>query len=182
MIWATFRMNTKSFENPSLFQRARPHSVKAFVLKRANESDLEFIRGLSAQVFRRYGKYDEIVPAWLLQPGVITLLILKGSYPLGFAMLALTRQQPLEPRRADLLAIAILPAHERRGVGSALLSHMEKLALDYGVREIHLWTAHDNLQALYFFQKAGFEIIGSEGRYYPRGQPAYNMSKSLYPQ
>ena len=156
--------------------------MKAFVLKRANESDLEFISGLSAEVFRRYGKYDEIVPAWLSQPGVITVLIMKGSYPLGFAMLALTRQEPLEPRRADLLAIAVLPAHERKGVGSALLSHMEKLALDYGVSEIHLWTAHDNLQALSFFQKAGFEIIGSEGRYYPRGQPAFNMSKSLYPQ
>ena len=155
--------------------------MKAFVLRRANESDLEFISGLSAEVFRKYGKYDEIVPVWYLQPGVITALIMKESRPLGFAMLALTRQEPLEPRRAHLLAIAVSPAHERKGVGSALLDHMEKLARDYGVSEMHLWTAHDNLRAVSFFQKAGFSIIGSEGRYYPKGQTAFNMSKSLSP-
>jgi ribosomal protein S18 acetylase RimI-like enzyme len=42
-----------------------------------------------------------------------------------------------------------------------------------------LWTAVDNQQALSFFQNAGFHIVGSEDRYYPKGQAALALSKKL---
>jgi ribosomal protein S18 acetylase RimI-like enzyme len=155
--------------------------MKPFKLRRANESDLEFLRRLSAQVFSKYGEYDEIVSAWFLQPGVITEIITEGSDPLGFAMLALARENLLEPMGAHLLAISVSAAHRRKGVGSALLNHMEELARKYGASALHLWTAHDNFQAVSFFQKAGFKIIGSEDRYYPKGHPAFAMSKKLMP-
>ena len=155
--------------------------MKPFMLRSANDSDLEFLKRLSAQVFSKYGAYDEIVPAWFLQPGVITEIITEESGPLGFAMLALAGESPFEPRGAHLLAISVSPAHQRKGVGSALLNHMEQLARKYGAAAVHLWTAHDNLQAVSFFQKAGFKITGSEDRYYPKGQPALAMSKKLVP-
>jgi len=132
-------------------------------------------------VFSKYGKYDEIVAAWFLQPGVITEMIREGGEPLGFAMLALARQTPFEARRAHLLAISVSPAHQRKGVGSAMLNHMEALAREYGVVEMHLWTADDNLPAISLFQQASFEITGSEDRYYPKGQRALAMCKRLEP-
>jgi ribosomal protein S18 acetylase RimI-like enzyme len=155
--------------------------MKTFIFRVATESDLRFMSKLSAEVFSEYGRYYEIVPVWFLEPGVMTEIIMEGEYLLGFAMLALERQQALEPRRGHLLAIAVSPEHRGRGAGRALLNHMEDLAGRYGISEMQLWTAHDNLQALSFFQKAGFEIIGSEGRYYPKGQPAFALSKKLGP-
>jgi ribosomal protein S18 acetylase RimI-like enzyme len=155
--------------------------MKSFVFQPANETDLEFLSRLAAEVFSKYGKYDEIVPYWFLQRRIITEIILEGSDPLGYAMLELGRQKLFEPRRAHLLAIAVCPEHQRKGVGSALLNHMEEIARKYGVGEMHLWTAQDNSPAISFFRGAGFGIIGSEDCYYPQGQPALAMSKKLVP-
>lgn len=153
--------------------------MRPFIFRLANESDLEFLSRLAAEVFSEYGKYDEIVPIWFLQPGIMTEIIMEATESLGFAMLALERQKPFGPRKAHLLAIAVSPEHQGKGAGSALLNHMEELAEKYGIGEMQLWTAHDNLQALHFFQKAGFEIIGSEGHYYPKGQSAFALSKKI---
>lgn len=150
-----------------------------FISRPANEEDLDFISRLSAQVFSKYGRYDEIVPAWYWEPGVIAEIIMEKDNPLGFAMLVLERQRIFEPRRAHLMAIGVLPKHQRKGIGAALLAHMEDLARMYGANEMHLWTAVDNKLALTFFQNAGFKIIGSAERYYPRGQPALALCKSL---
>jgi len=94
-------------------------------------------------------------------------------------MLTLEREKWLEPRRGHLLAIGVLPKHQRKGIGTALLEHMEEITRKYGVEEILLWTAVDNQQALSFFQSAGFHIVGSEDCYYPRGQAALALSKKL---
>ena len=64
-------------------------------------------------------------------------------------------------------------------VTTALLEHMEEITRKYGVEEMLLWTAVDNQQALSFFQNADFHIVGSEDRYYPRGQAALTLAKKL---
>jgi len=78
-----------------------------------------------------------------------------------------------------LLAIGIVPDHQRKGIGTTLLASMEDLARQYGGDEMILMTGVDNQTAVAFFQKTGFEIIGVENRYYPKGQPALAMRKSL---
>ena len=149
--------------------------METFDFRLANENDLDFISQLSARVFLKYGAYDETVLGWLLEPEVITVIIAAGADPLGFAMVTLES----EPRRGHLLAIGVLPKHQRKGIGTALLEHMEEIARKYGVEEMLLWTAVDNQQALSFFQNAGFHIVGSEDRYYPRGQAALTLAKKL---
>ena len=153
--------------------------MESFIFRPAKQKDLEFIRELSAQVFSTYGNYEEIILAWLEQATVITEVIMDENYTLGFAMLVLDRQKLLGARAAHLLAIGILPEHQRRGVGRALLGHMEEVARKYNAVEMNLWTAVDNEPALSFFQKAGFEIKRFESYYYPKGQAALAMSKKL---
>ena len=127
-------------------------SMETFDFRLANENDLDFISQLSARVFLKYGAYDETVLGWLLEPEVITVIIATGADPLGFAMLTLEREKWLEPRRGHLLAIGVLPKHQRKGIGTALLEHMEEIARKYGLEEMLLWTAVDNQQALSFFK------------------------------
>ena len=150
-----------------------------FTFRPADEKDAEFIIQVSAQVFLKYGEYDEIVSDWFGEAAVITEIVLEKNNPLGFAMVALERRKVFGPRGAHLLAIGILPEQQRRGVGTALLAHMEELVRKYKAAEIRLWTGVDNTEALSFFQKAGFQIIGSEHDYYPRGQTALALSKKL---
>lgn len=153
--------------------------METFDFRVANENDLDFIGRLSTRVFSKYGTYDEIVLSWLREPEVITVIILTGADPLGFAMLTLEREKWFEPKRAHLLAIGVFPEEQRKGIGTALLNHIEEVARSYGVEEMLLWTAVDNQQALSFFQNAGFHIVGSSKRYYPKGQAALALAKKL---
>ena len=155
------------------------NETESFIFRPAKQKDLEFISKLSAQVFSRYGHYEEIVSAWFEQGAVITEIIMEKNNTLGFAMLVLGREKIFGSRAAHLLAIGILPEHQRRGVGSALLKRMEDVARKYNAVEMNLWTGVDNEAALSFFQKAGFEIKRFESYYYPKGQAALAMSKGL---
>jgi ribosomal protein S18 acetylase RimI-like enzyme len=143
------------------------------------QNDLEFIGKLSDRVFSRYGNYDEILPAWVLDPRVMTIIITEDTERLGFAMLQIERRAKLKPRKGQLLAIAVKPDRQRQGIGKKLLAHVESLACERGVKEVYLCTAQDNKHAQSFFQKAGYELKGSEEHYYPKGQPALVMSKGL---
>ena len=154
--------------------------MQTFVCRRANETDLDFISQLSAEVFLKYGNYDEIVPVWFSEPGVITLVIMERTDLVGFAMLAIERNKD-KSLCAHLLAIAVTPGHQRKGLGSALLRHVEKFSRKSGIGQVYLFTAANNQQAISFFQKAGFKVIGSEKRYYPKGQSALAMAKELAP-
>ena len=152
----------------------------------AREEDRDFIRRLSARVFSIFGDYDEILSQWFLQPGVFTVIGSENGMSIGFAMLQLV-ESSLQPEEAEdedtptgeLLAIAVSPEHQGQGVGQAMLSQVEDLAVQFRLGEICLHTAKDNLSAQFLFRKAGYEIIGSKKSYYPQGQSAVMMSKSM---
>ncbi|WP_075075532.1 GNAT family N-acetyltransferase [Longilinea arvoryzae] len=49
---------------------------------------------------------------------------------------------------------------ERRGIGGALVAAVRALAVQAGCRRLRLTTTNDNLNALRFYQKRGFRLIG----------------------
>ena len=151
------------------------------LFRSATENDLDFIKRLSAVVFSIYGNYEEIIADWFLRPNVITAIVKEEPEPLGFAMLAFRSEGEPIPAIGELLAIAVIPEYQRLGIGGALLAHTQSLALQHDLKGILLHTAKDNISALSFFEKAGYKVIGSRTRYYPRGQPALAMYKTLIP-
>jgi len=150
-----------------------------FFFRLATEEDLGFIQQLSVRVFSIFGNYDEILTRWFLQPLVTTVIPAENNNPLGFGMLLLEREGYLDPSKGEILAIAVLPEYQKRGIGNALLYYLESLALQHGLNEIQLHTAQDNTSARSFFQKADYNITGSKKSYYPKGQPAFMMTKIL---
>jgi len=48
---------------------------------------------------------------------------------------------------------------ESQGVGSALMEAVRQMALQNGIRRLWLVTTNDNLNALRFYQKRGFELV-----------------------
>lgn len=64
---------------------------------------------------------------------------------------------------------------EGRGIGSALLEEVEKTARDAGAERVWLITTNDNLSALRFYQKRGYQIIAV----YPN---AVDQAREIKPQ
>jgi len=89
-----------------------------------------------------------------------------------------SRQQVI----ADLLALAVLPTHQRRGIGSKLLDHVievaERVAPASHISQLRLTVAEHNTGAQRLYQRTGFTIVEGAATY-DRGQRALRMVRAL---
>ena len=67
-----------------------------------------------------------------------------------------------------------------KGVGAALLAHIEQAALGFGYRELWMETRRVNARAVGFYQKHGYGEIPNYGKYVGRAE-AICFSKPLTP-
>jgi ribosomal-protein-alanine N-acetyltransferase len=82
--------------------------------------------------------------------------------------------------QADVLTIAVRPAHWGSGIGSALLAALIQAARDRGCAEVFLEVRADNPRAHGLYLRRGFEEIGvRRGYYQPSGTDAIVMRKDL---
>ena len=61
--------------------------------------------------------------------------------------------------RNEMEILSLDSLHEKRGIGSVLLDNAIKTAKNMGCLRVMLITTNDNLSALQFYQKRGFDII-----------------------
>lgn len=73
--------------------------------------------------------------------------------------------------------LAVLPEHRRKGVASALLSHL--LAAAKGARRIKLEVRASNLVAQAFYKKHGFREAAFLPHYYEDGEDGILMIREL---
>lgn len=82
--------------------------------------------------------------------------------------------------QADVLTIAVRPAHWGQGIGSALLGTLFTAARGRGCTEMYLEVRADNPRAHGLYLRRGFEEIGvRRGYYQPSGMDAIVMRKDL---
>ena len=91
-------------------------------------------------------------------PASFGFLALKGGLPIGFV---LCQGDDVE---AEIITIASDPDCERRGVGTILVQRVFEQT-----QRLFLEVAEDNIKAMSFYVKQGFETIGKRPRYYNRG-------------
>ena len=65
---------------------------------------------------------------------------------------------PFKKNAVLILALGILPQFHGSGIGKVLVSHIEKLAQDQGRDCLLVVTTNDNLPALAFYQRIGFQL------------------------
>ncbi len=146
--------------------------------RKASLRDLPFIAELSGRVFSAYGPYDEIIVRWASFPNIITVVVEEYGQLRGFGMIN-TIPATQNEAKVELLAIAVSPQYQRMRIGKKLLEHMECLARNLGIEEILIHTATINKAAHRFFTKNGFIKRGLVNCYYPMGQEALEMSKTV---
>jgi ribosomal-protein-alanine N-acetyltransferase len=82
--------------------------------------------------------------------------------------------------QADVLTIAVRPAHWGSGIGSALLAALIRAARERDCTEVFLEVRADNPRAHGLYRRRGFEDIGiRRGYYQPSGTDAIVMRKEL---
>lgn len=150
-------------------------------LRKATPSDLSPIACLVREVFTAYGSYDRYLAEWLEDENVSTRVAVLGDEIVGFY--ALTQHEHPEGgnrRVADLLAIAVAPAQQSRGIGESLLRSAiaEARSMACSPTEMWLFVAEGNARAQRLFAHQGFRFRRGAG-IYPAGQRALVMAKGL---
>lgn len=80
---------------------------------------------------------------------------------------------------AELLRLAVLRHHRRRGVAGELLQAAEGGLRERGVAHCHLEVRADNLAARSFYERSGWSESGRRPGYYPDGVDAVLMDRRL---
>jgi [ribosomal protein S18]-alanine N-acetyltransferase len=78
-----------------------------------------------------------------------------------------------------IITIDVLPAARRSGVGSMLLRAAEDRLQAAGSMAVGLETAVDNISALSFYKRHGYNVIRTWPRYYATGVDALVLKKTL---
>lgn len=151
-------------------------------IRAAERGDGDFIRSLARSVFLVYGSYDQYLAEWFSSAEVSTYVAELSGTPAGFCMMRIHPAGPTTPVTAELLAIAVAPELQSRGVGNALLAKCFAVsrASDPPALEMRLSVAEGNARAQRMFARNGFRITPSSG-VYPAGQRALFMVKTLRP-
>lgn len=80
---------------------------------------------------------------------------------------------------ADVATIAVLPGHQGRGIGAALLRELLGEARRRGCHDVFLEVRADNPRARSLYEWFGFETVGTRPGYYqPSGTDAFVMRAS----
>ena len=161
------------------------------MIRRAEVADHPWIIATGAEAYRDLGDYTRILPSWLEQPGVLAWIDqdVQGRGR-GFAMLGFYMEDGSEADAsgshviADLLALAVLPTQQRRGIGGKLLAHVidvaERVAPSSHIDALRLTVAETNTGAQRMYVRAGFRMMDGSATY-DRGQRALRMARPLGP-
>ena len=78
-----------------------------------------------------------------------------------------------------IITIDVSSEARRLGVGSMLLTAAERRLVSMGSQTVNLETAVDNLGALAFYKRHGYNVVGTWPRYYSNGVDALVLKKRL---
>ena len=120
--------------------------------------------GIWDQVERRFVKANLLFLTALVcfRPWLIVYFNFRNRLKLGLRLLkqpkVLTRQKPtLYEKMFGIQSIAVIPKLQGYGIGKRLMVETEKAALKRGHNLIMLTVHNDNLQAIRFYEKMGWE-------------------------
>ena len=81
---------------------------------------------------------------------------------------------------AHLMLLAVADSHRRRGIGSALVSWLERSAVTAGVGFVYLEARLINTEARSFYRRLGYREIRKINGYYLGREDAIQIAKDLW--
>ena len=172
---------------PRKAQKARKQTSRDgnIVLRRTGASskdDAAFVRSVAHKAFLAYGSYDNYLRDWFENDAVSSYVAELDGNRAGFFMLTTYRDSEGSGGLvADLVAIAVEPEYQSRGVGRNACSLTRSLSPQTRIRrraKCGSWSPRGTRRRNGFFARHGFRLRDGVG-VYPAGQRALRMVKSL---
>jgi len=101
------------------------------------------------------------------------LVAREGDEVIGFGIMKYAETE------AHLMLFGVVPAWQRRGVGSALLAWLESTATTAGIELIFLEARIGNTKAREFYRRNGYRELALLHRYYQGREDAVRIGKDL---
>ncbi len=142
---------------------ARPPCTEdEVVLQRAGLLEAGVVAALQQVCFPEE-PWDEASVATLIgPPGGFAILALRGGEPVGFVMTRVAAED------GEILAIGVLPAGRRSGVGRRLVGAALDGSRSLGATALFLEVAEDNEAARTLYKTCRFFSVGRRPGYYKR--------------
>ena len=96
--------------------------------------------------------FDSFQPDDSLSPRSVFLIARQNNVPVGCGVL-----RPLDAGSAEINRMFVVPTSRRRGVGRAILEHLEQRALEFGYGLAGLETGKRERAALSLYESGGFK-------------------------
>ena len=145
------------------------------MIRPSTTSDKAFVAGLSGKVFSLYGPYRTTVSRWFESGATMTLIAMAEGGPVGFVMVGALPGDSEGETRSEVLAIAVTPEFQHRGIGRELLQAAQRNVKETGEQRLFLHTAKENHAAQKLFLRMGYRPVKAKMRFYPSGQDALMM-------
>lgn len=82
-------------------------------------------------------------------------------------------------KKGHVISIAVLPEHQKRGIGFSLVQEALQAMVGYNAKECYLEVRTSNLPAIKLYKKWGFEVTRTIRDYYADGEDAFVMARHL---
>jgi ribosomal protein S18 acetylase RimI-like enzyme len=86
---------------------------------------------------------------------------------------------PSGERVARILMLGVLPERRQMGYAQRLMGELYSNSLARGYDTVILEVRKSNKEAIGFYERQGFALIGEIGNFYSNGEDAFKMSKTL---
>jgi ribosomal protein S18 acetylase RimI-like enzyme len=150
------------------------------VIRRARPSEADLVLQLSAAAYvpayaavigavpkpatEDYGPRIEHGDVWLLEAGQDVAGVAAFERQAGFLL---------------IYSIAVVPEHQHKGYGRALLAFAEKRAIELGLREVRLYTNQRMTANLQLYRAAGYAEVGTRPHPSRAGETLVDLSKGV---
>jgi ribosomal protein S18 acetylase RimI-like enzyme len=109
----------------------------------------------------------------------MTFISIAEENPVGFVMIGALPGDGEDETRAEVLAIAVTPEFQRKGIGQEVLLYAHNHLEELGEQRLFLHTAKENLVAQKLFLRNGYRPVQMKKGFYPSGQDALMMVNDL---
>jgi len=156
---------------------------KAFTLRRFKPSDLERVMHINRVCLPE--NYTTFFFMDLYQRFPETFIVAEeNGEVVGYVMCRIETGIPSFKllgitKKGHVISIAVLPSHQREGIGYELMREAMQSMFNYNAKECYLEVRASNVPGVKLYEKMGFEISRTIRGYYADGEAAYVMARKL---